>query len=618
MCGIAGYLSFAAPPPAGDPLVAGMIRSVRHRGPNGVATCVAGQAALGHARLSIIDLEGGAQPMSSPDGRHRIVFNGEIYNFRSLREELAGQGRPFSTSSDTEVLLAAYERWGGDCVHHLRGMYAFAVHDLREGTLFLARDPLGIKPLVWFRCSEALVFASEIQALRCHPLFPRGIDPDAIDDYLALQYIPAPRTIYRGVAKLPPGHRLTVRRDGTTAGPERYWNPPVDPDRTLDAASACELVEEALVDSVRSHLVADVPFGAFCSGGIDSTLVLMLMARELGKGVKAFSIGFHEADFDESSWAAEAAAAAGAELVLEHARPDALALLAELVRHHGEPFADSSSLATWHVARLARASVPMVLSGDGGDELFAGYHSYPAWLDHLRRGDDRPLWRRFARRVAEVLRPRRYPPHRPGLELAQNWHDFAAVVPWWLRSGMWRPEHAGRFHRVPPQVERAWQRSRGRHPLTRAQLCDLETYLPDSILAKVDIASMMHGLEVRVPILDQRVMEAAARIPPELLLGTGPDGQPTGKRPLKAILERSLPERFVHRRKQGFSVPLQHWMAGNPAWQEAIDGRLLASTGPLRTWFRPEGIARVVREGGSSAAWTLLVLDEWMRQEKAG
>src|SRR6185503_16315295 len=232
-------------------------------------------------------------------------------------------------------------------------------------------------------------------------------------------------------------------------------------------------------------------------------------------------------------------------------------------------------------------------------------------------GDRRPLWKRLSRAVAERLRPHRFPPHRPGRELAHNWHDFAAIVPWWLRKALWRPEHARLFRRVPPGVEAAWARSAGRHPLTRAQRCDIETYLPDSILAKVDIASMMHGLEVRVPILDLGVVEAAQRIPPELLLGPGPDGRQSGKLPLKTMLAKRMPPPFVHRRKQGFSSPLEHWVAGNPRWQEAINGRLLDPRGPLSAWFLVAGIARVLKEGGAAAAWSLLVLDEWLRQEAA-
>ena len=613
MCGIAGILNTDGRP-VDRGVLESMAAAVAHRGPDGQGIECLGPAGLGHRRLAIIDLAGGRQPLANEDGTLWITYNGELYNYRQLRPVLESLGHRFRTQSDTEVILHAYEQWGESCVERFRGMFAFGICDTARQRIFLARDQLGIKPLYWLHRGRHFAFASELQALRQVPGVPWDIDREAVGQYLRLQYIPAPGTIFHGVHKLPPACRMSVSFDGRIAGPEEYWHLEFRPDRRRSQAEWLEALDEVLRDSVRAHLVADVPFGAFLSGGVDSSAVVAYMAELLDRPVQTFTIGFEEAEYNELPFAAEAARQCGTEHHVEVVRPDALGILPELVRCYGEPFGDSSAVPTYYVARLARASVPMVLSGDGGDETFAGYGTHREWMGMMAGRLPRPWWKRLGRPLAERLLPRRYPPVRPSLEY---WLPLVAYLQPAEQLELWRPECRPNGEHQVQVFEEAFARARHFAPCNVVQYLDIKTYLPFDILTKVDVASMMHGLEVRTPLVDVRVAEFAATIPWELNMARGPDGRWQGKCLLRQLLRRRYRPEFLDRRKMGFGVPISLWFRPGGAHHAALVQRLLGRDSRLLEWFRPEAIRRLIDQNRAGPLWLLLFLDEWLRQHAA-
>lgn len=608
MCGIAGIIRFDSTPVA-ERSIAGMNARLAHRGPDGEGVLVRGSAGLGHRRLAIIDLSTGRQPMGNEDGDIQVTFNGEIYNYRELREQLIAKGHRFRSNSDSEVIVHAYEEWGDDCVSRFRGMFAFAVMDWKNGRMFLARDHFGIKPLYYAHGDGFLAFASELQALRTLPELQLPLDMDAIDQYLCLQYIPAPATIYRTVRKLKPAQRLTVRFDGTVTGPDTYWKAAFRPDRSRTHEQWLEELDTVLRDSVRAHLVADVPSGAFLSGGADSSGIVAYMSSILDEPVRAFSIGFEDPDFNELPHAREAALRFQAEHHYEVVKPDALGILPHLIRNYGEPFGDSSAVPTYYVSKLARGFVPFVLSGDGGDEFFAGYESYRGWLDWLNP-TGRPLWKRSLRRLAQAAMPRRYPARAV---TAANWLRFVNYLSFSSRRKLWRHE----LHRHCRAVVEPFEEFHADNdaPASFAQLIDVNTYLPNDILTKVDVASMMHGLEVRTPLVDVQVAEFACRVPESLNIARSISGTTSGKLLFKKNLERFFPRQFLERRKQGFAAPIQDWLSSQQA--AGMKQRLLDDDSPLQSLFDRSALRSLVARDPGNRTWLLLVLDEWMRQNRA-
>ena len=594
MCGIAGLL---APFPA-DRLKAAALslaNAQQHRGPDGAGVHVHRPVVLAHRRLSIIDLEAGAQPLANEDETVWITFNGEIYNYRELRGQLESRGHRFRTRSDTEVIVHAYEEWGDACVTHLRGMFAFAIDDARRHRLFLARDHFGIKPLVYLEQDGWFAFASEVQAF--HSLTDAVIDLDvrAIDEYLGLQYIPAPRSVYRQVRKLPPGHTMSVEYDGRVHGPQRYWRPEFSTGAARTDAQWLEEFEQVLLDSVRAHLVADVPVGAFLSGGLDSTAVVALAQQLATQPIRTFSIGFRDPAHDESSWAADAARVLGTNHRCEIVDVDALASLPDLVRHYGEPFGDSSAVATMAVARMAAQEVKTVLTGDGGDEGMAGYHSHVNWLQWVSGQGDAML---------------RRPP-------VDAWMRTIQYCDPHTRASLWAGDQQGRTMLPIESFEQAWTEARDLGVVQRVQYMDATTYLPNDILTKVDIASMAHSLETRTPLIDVDVWKLLTQLPERLNVGTDPHGQLSGKHLLKKFLSRWFPQPFVHRRKQGFAVPLARWFAPDGDARAMVEDRLFGSTSHLRSLFDPAPARHLLRNGHHGPVWVLLVLEEWLRQAAA-
>lgn len=627
MCGIAGLFDTRMRREPPEALLARMTDVQAHRGPDGRGLHREPGVGLGHRRLSIIDLAGGAQPMCNEDGTVWVTYNGEIYNFRELAAELARLGHRFRTRCDTEVIVHAWEQWGERCVERFRGMFAFAVWDRGAGTLFLARDRLGIKPLHYALLPDGwLAFGSELKALAVLPALPRGLDESAVEDYLALGYVPDPKTIYAAARKLPPAHTLTVRRGRPLPAPRRYWRPVFEAGARIAPAAAAESLAERLREAVRIRLVAEVPLGAFLSGGVDSSSVVAMMAAESEGPVRTCAIAFDEAGFDESEHAARVARHCGTEHHVERVRPDDLCLVDELAGLYDEPFADSSALPTWKVCELARRHVTVALSGDGGDECYAGYRRY-RW--HMREERVRRLLPLALRRALFGPLGRAYPkldraprPLRAKTTLQalardslEAYFENFALLPAPLRrrlaSERLRRRLAG--YRAL-EVMRAHAAEAPEHPLSRVQYVDLMTYLPGDILTKVDRASMAHALEVRVPVLDHRLVEWACSLPPELKL-RGMEG----KWILKKAMEPWLPHEILYRPKMGFAVPLARWFRGplRDRVRAALLGPVLGDAGLVDR----ATVAALVddhlagRRDHSAAIWALLMLEAFLRRE---
>lgn len=620
MCGIGGIVYFdgRTPDRAGvEPLVAAQ----QHRGPDGHGIWCGPGVALAHNRLAIIDLEGGIQPMAWADGRLTITYNGELYNFKALRAELESAGARFATHSDTEVIVAAYERWGARCVERFRGMYAFAIWDASSREVFVARDRLGVKPLYYCRTADFFAFGSELSGVMSLAAVDRSIDYGALDLYLHYQYIQAPLTIYKGVRKLPPAHSLTVSAASPDRAPAPYWQVRFAPERGRTEEQWLEEIDSVISDSVESHLVSDVPFGAFLSGGIDSGIVSALMSKYLTQPLRTFTIGFDDAAYDERQRAADVAREIGARHRCDVVKLDSHDLLDTLIfklaRHYGEPFADASAVPTYCVSAAAASEVKMVLSGDGGDELFAGYNTYPNILGALQPRTSRWLPAMF--RGADDLRARATGPAGP--ELLDQYGIFYAHFQDGPRRALYREEIARAVaasdqHRLYREV---LDESRSPDRLAALQYLDLKTYLPGDILTKVDIAAMSHSLEVRVPLLDHHVVELAARIPSETKL-FAPDGTLQQKYLLKRYANRLLSGDAMSRPKQGFGIPLDRWFSTDLF--EPVRARLAGSR-ILNELFQADqvrGLAATPEAARNNAPriWSLLFLDAWATEHGRG
>jgi asparagine synthase (glutamine-hydrolysing) len=618
MCGIAGFINRHGEP-ADAELLRAMTGILAHRGPDGDGFWIEGPVALGHRRLAIIDLGTGAQPMTNDGATGWITYNGELYNFRELRADLERQGFVFRTTSDTEVVLQAYLAHGVDCVRHFRGMFAFAIWDAPRRRLFLARDRVGIKPLVYAWDDRRLRFASELKSILQDPTVPRDLDWEAFRDYLTLSYVPSPRTIFRAIRKLPPASYLVLDPD---RDPEiqRYWDIRFAPDRSRARADWVAELRWRLADAVQSHLVSDVPVGAFLSGGIDSSAVVALMAQADPRPVRTFSIGFDDAEYDELRYARLVAQRHATDHYEFVVKPNAMEVWPKLAWQFDEPFGDSSALPTYFVSKLTRDHVTVALSGDGGDENFAGYGRY-AWALALHRRLDRLpglLLRPLLRLAAGVL---------PAEARGQGWVARLAADPIgrYLRSvTVHRPETVGHLlgPAARPLVARGLEAGLFRHLIETApppdyvsalQYLDMRTYLPEDILVKVDRTSMLVSLEARVPLLDHRLMEFVATMPSELKLSGG-----RGKAILREAIAPDLPGEILQRRKMGFGVPLRAWFRGELATyaHDLLSSRRARERG----LFDPRTVERLLAEhrrgarDRASQLWSLLCVEAWACQ----
>jgi asparagine synthase (glutamine-hydrolysing) len=618
VCGIAGVL--AADGREVDPArLDAAVGSLRHRGPDGCAVWREPGAGLGHTRLAIIDIEGGAQPMHSPDGRYVVVFNGEIYNHRDLRRELEAQGYAFRTRSDTEVLLHLYDRDGADFVPRLRGMFAFVVYDRRERRALLARDRFGKKPICYSVRDGALAFASTTDAL-VELLGTRpSVDVAAIAEYLTLQYTFAPHSVYEGVRKIPQGC-LAEWRDGAIEV-RRYWRPPARAPERIERAEAAERVRASIAEAVRMRLESDVPLGAFLSGGLDSSIVVAEMAAA-GPRPRTFSVGFANPAFDETEYARLVARRFDTDHTELEPDADVPRLFGDLVRFYDEPFADSSALATLAVAEAAAGHVTVVLTGDGGDELFAGYERYRVFraIEGVRRAigplaSPAALALRTAGRLtrrerivggAAFLRDP-WPGYRDRL-----YHFHPDELP-----ALMRPDvlEASDPRATPERLDALWRES-GR---TAADLpwIDQQTYLPGDLLAKMDRATMAHGLEARSPFLDIALAASVSVLPDDCLFG--PAG---GKAILREAYADVLPQRTLTRRKMGFGVPLSDWLRTD--LRPMLSDLVLPERGPLSPWLDPLAVRTLVTaflegdDGLRWKTWNLLALAGWASARGVG
>ena len=622
MCGIAGFVespSTTSPfgPDRSRALVHRMCDVIRHRGPDDEGVWVEEGVALGMRRLSIIDLATGHQPIHNEDRTVWIVFNGEIYNFRELRRELEAEGHRFYTATDTEVIVHAYEQWGKGAIARLRGMFGLAIWDTTSRTLLVARDRIGIKPMYYATVNGRFYFGSELKSLLEAPDLPRDLDAGALDHYLSFLYTPRDGSIFKSVRKLPPGHLLTWN-DGRIAI-EQFWQMPAAETFKGSEEEAIEQLRAVLGDAVRSHMISDVPLGAFLSGGVDSSLVVGLMSEVSSARVKTFSIGFDEPAFDELEHARRVAHHFGTEHHELVVKPDGVGILDQLIAHFDEPFADSSAIPTWYVSEMARRHVTVVLSGDGGDELFGGYERY---LPHPRVVAFDRYSPRALRRVAAIA--------AAGLPHGVRGKNFLRHVG---RNEQGRYLDAIRFFGAdekPALLTREVQQAMdGPDPETRlarhferfaglpwpSQMMrfDAETYLPEDVLTKVDRMSMAHSIESRVPLLDNEVIAFASALPAALKIKNG-----RRKHILKEVAATLVPRDILDRKKQGFGVPLGSWFRGN--LRELFADTLLSPRSLQRGYFQPAFVRRIVDEHLAGTRdhtlrlWQLVVFEKWQQQ----
>lgn len=599
-----------------------------HRGPDEGDVYIEPGVGFGHRRLSVIDIAMGQQPLGNEDGSVMVCYNGEIYNYRELTAQLKALGHTFKTRSDTEVIVHAWEEWGEDCVHHFRGMFAIGLWDRNKQVMFLARDRLGVKPLYYAMTPDGwFAFSSELKALRMHPSLPRDIDPHAVEDYFAYGYVPEPKTIYKGALKLSPGFRLTQKVGAPLAVPEQFWDVPFKLHEKMTESDAQGELVERLREAVKIRLVAEVPLGAFLSGGVDSSAVVAMMAGLDEGAVHTCSIAFKDKAFDESEYAQQVAQLYKTDHFVETVDTDDYGLLDTLAHLYDEPYADSSAIPTYRVCQLARKRVTVALSGDGGDENLAGYRRYRyAMAEQSVRG-----------RIPEALRKpvfgtlgRVYPKadwaprvfrakttfEALSRDLVEGYFHGVSIMSDAMRARLF----SARF-RAGLQGYSAIDVMRGHaaksptdNPLSMIQYLDMKTYLPGDILTKVDRASMAHALEVRVPLLDHKLVEWISGLPPDMKLKGS-----EGKYIFKKAMEKYLPHDILYRRKQGFAVPLAAWFRGplRERVQQALLGPTLADTGMFNQDYLRELAEQHLsgRRDYSAPIWSLLMFEAFLKKE---
>ena len=624
MCGIVGIANTNSQNKSRE-ILEQMNRCIIHRGPDDDGFYTSGKINLAMRRLSIIDISHGKQPIHNHDKTKWIVFNGEIYNFQKLRQDLIEKGDIFYTNSDTEVIVHLYERYGADCVNYLRGMFAFAIWDETEETLFIARDRVGKKPLLYSHLPNGdLVFGSEFRSLLAHPEVSREVDYEAINHYLSFICVPAPLTAFKKIRKLEPGHTLFWKNGEIKT--KRYWLPDFSKKIKISESEAIEETTRILREAVKLRLISEVPLGAFLSGGVDSSLVVALMAQESPNPVKTFSIGFEEQDFSELKYARKVAEYVGAEYNEFVVKPDALEILPKLVEHYGEPYADSSAIPTYYVSKETSNFVTVALNGDGGDESFAGYERYAA----MKIAQLYNRFPKFARKLfvetpinliptSEIKRSRFRDAKRflqaANLPKTERYFRWTTVFDHQTKTELCTEKFLQSVTNESSKsiLEKWFQKSNGAGILDATLLTDQMTYLPNDLLVKVDIASMANSLEARSPLLDHEVIEFAASLPEDVKM----KGFET-KSLLKKVAARIVPKEVIYRRKMGFGVPINHWFRGE--MKDFLREVLLSEKSLKRGIIKPEMLKKYVEEHISAKSdhaqqlWTLLMLELWFQQ----
>ena len=615
MCGIAGIVRADGKAVIKEEIQS-LINYQKHRGPDGEGIWLKGNIALGHRRLSIIDIEGGAQPFKSEDGTRIIVYNGEIYNYLELKKELAEKGAKFRTRSDTEVVLWAYQIWGQDCCRHLRGMFAFAIVDMIKQKIFIARDHFGIKPVVYYYDNHNFAFASEIQALKTLPFFSNELSGTQIDKFLCLQYIPAPDSIFEHVKKMLPGTYMEIGFDGKIINVQQYYKIPID-------RRKCELSEEesiaefdcVLRESVRHHTISDVPVGCYLSGGIDSTLMAIYMAENSTRPIDTFSIGFtndNNSDLPYAKWAAQVL---GTNHHLEILQPDTLNVLDELVPIFGEPYGESVIIPYYYLAKMTARSVKVTLTGDGGDEIFCGYPTYAEWsrrlnnvpsVTHRVEQETRNLIRRVLGRRRQILYWKQTP---------DNWTSIINFFNHDERVALWKEDYRNSVNYGIQEIEDVMRLTENLHPLRQVQLTDIKTYLANDILVNSDISTMWHGVEARTPIIDSKVVEFAMKIPVDYNVGYFKEYGLQYKLLLKKLLLKRFPESFVFRPKRGFSSPLRTWLFDGENISNKLIERIRDPQARIFEYFNYCVVESIIQNKNANQIWLLLVLEYWLEYE---
>lgn len=621
MCGISGVLlRDGAPRPSAD-LLAAMTGQIRHRGPDAEGLWFGNGVGLAHRRLSIIDLDGGAQPLANEDGTIWVVFNGEIYNYQSLIQDLEAKGHCFRSRSDTEVLVHLYEEMGHKLVERLRGMFAFAIWDGKKRRLLLARDRLGLKPLYYYRDHTQLAFASEIKPLLLCPGIERTIDAEALEDYLAFGVVPGERSIFRGIRKLLPGHVLSVSQEDMRGDPRRYWQLCFETNHSLSIGDWIEAIEEKFRETVAAHLIADVPVGAFLSGGLDSSAVTAAASEARGP-LQTFSIGFADERVSELPYARSLARKFGARHVEEIVTPEAAGCLEDLVTYYDEPFADTSAIPTMCVARLAGQYVKVVLTGDGGDEAFGGYARYAHDLreSRLRRLLPGGVRRAMLGALAKAWPKADWLPRQMRLKTALTnlsmddasaYANTISVCRAPMRRSLLNSDILRELNgHCPEEQIRSAFANGGGDPLHGMVAADVAMLLPDDFLTKVDRATMAYGVEARPPLVDHELLELTAQVPSVLKVRDGET-----KWVFKQLCDGWLPDNVVHRRKQGFEIPVDDWLRG--PLRESFEANVLGKSAKVAELIDQTTANELYRKhlSGRSRSgnilWSLMVLGAW-------
>jgi asparagine synthase (glutamine-hydrolysing) len=620
MCGITGKIFFSKERNIEEAELKRMADVIQHRGPDDEGFYIHKNVGLGFRRLSIIDLHTGHQPLSNENESKWIIFNGEIYNFLQLRQQLIQKGYSFKTKTDTEVILKLYEEYGVHCVDFLRGMFGFAIWDDEKKQLFCARDRFGIKPFYYYKDNEKLVFGSEIKSILKSANIDKTLSDDALDSYFAFGYITSDLSIYKEIKKLQPAHYLLLSFKGQpTIEIKKYWDIVFEPDRCKSEKEWCDEIESALSESVKLHMIADVPLGAFLSGGIDSSSVVAMMAKNSKQPIKTFSIGFKEQKYNELQYAREVAEKYGCEHHEEIVEPESMSLLPKLVYAYDEPFADSSAIPTYYVSKLARKYVTVVLSGDGGDELFAGYDVYK----HLKQIYSNPL--NFKSPILNKFIwgnvHRLIPDHGKGKTTTYYYSKDKKLIPAhlsvWSRTERKRLLVNYGFIDHTNVSENFKERILKKRPdydfISNMQSLDMQTYMVDSVLTKVDRASMLNSLEVRVPLLDHKFAELSFKIPWNLKFNQG-----NQKYIFKKAMTPYLPSSILNHPKQGFSVPLEFWFKDD--LKEYVNDTLLSENSKLSRFLNKKYVTEIIHKNQkgtkdfSSRIWPLVFFEEWLKQ----
>ena len=629
MCGIAGIYFLNGHSQADASVLQTMNDSQRHRGPDAGDYFFAAGIGLAHRRLSVIDLDGSPQPMRTPDHSVCVVFNGEIYNFRELRAELIEKGYQFISKGDTETILHAWREWGVDCVHHLRGMFAIGIWDKQANSLFLARDRLGIKPLFYSLLSGGeFIFGSELKVLKRHPKFDRSILPSAIEDYFTFGYVPEPHTIYQHAFKLEPGHRLLLKPGmSQLPTPEKYWDVPLDWSTPLTGADAQAELVTRFREAVGIRMVADVPLGAFLSGGVDSSAVVAMMSQLQTEPVNTCAIGFDVPSYNETEFAQQVADRYHTNHQVKVVNHDDFSLIDELAALYDEPYADSSAMPTYRVCQMARQQVTVALSGDGGDEVFAGYRRYRLHMAEQKVRDKLPL---SLRRMLFKPLGKWYPKldwaprflrakttfQSMAMDTVEAYHNSIALLRADERQQLFSADFSNKLQGYNSLAVFRRHAKRAEHldALKLAQYLDLKTYLVGDILTKVDRASMAHSLEVRVPFLDHKLIEWAFALDSGANLNNG-----EGKYTLKKALEPHLPMDVLYRKKMGFSIPLAAWFRG--PLKDKLHDNLFAPRMLNSGIFNPDTLQKLYnshlsgQRDNSASLWALYMFSQFLALE---